>query len=287
MSAKTEDRVATEPVLNQLLTDEMAVHLEQLADQYAEQYRANKPFPHIVIDNFLPEQVLDAVLREFPDPERLRWIRHSSQDENKLAFNTVEKLPAVTRDTLYFLNTAVTLQFLVRLTGIKGLLPDPYYLGGGLHQIVPGGFLEVHADFNKHETGLDRRLNLLIYLNKDWEEEYGGHLELWDRPMKHCVQKILPVFNRCVIFSTTDFAYHGHPTPLTCPPGQTRKSMALYYYTLGRPDEEVSHDHSTLFQTRPGEEAKGIKRVLRKVALDVMPPFIMHSWGRWRSRRKG
>jgi Rps23 Pro-64 3,4-dihydroxylase Tpa1-like proline 4-hydroxylase len=93
----------------------------------------------------------------------------------------------------------------------------------------------VHADFNRHEKlNLDRRLNLLLYLNRDWKEEYGGHLQLWTRDMGRCVVKVLPVFNRCVVFSTTDFSYHGHPDPLTCPPGRTRKSIAMYYYTNGR-----------------------------------------------------
>lgn len=278
MAATLEKSSSPNPVLDQLLTDQVTQRLDQLAAQYSEQYQSNDPFPHIVIDDFLPASVLEAVLHGFPDPERLKWIKHNNPDEKKLAFNAVEKLPSVTRDTLYFLNSAVVLQFLERLTGIKDLLPDPYYLGGGLHQIVPGGHLEVHADFNKHRTGLDRRLNLLIYLNQNWKEEYGGHLELWDTSMKGCVKKVLPVFNRCVVFSTTDFSYHGHPTPLTCPPGQTRKSMALYYYTLGRPAEEVSGAHSTLFQTRPGAETKNLKRTLRKVALGILPPFLVDGY---------
>ena len=113
------------------------------------------------------------------------------------------------------------LRFLEALTGIEGLIPDPYFGGAGPHQILPGGFLKVHADFNWHPLlKLDRRLNLLVYLNKDWREEYGGQLELWDRDMARCERQILPVFNRTVVFSTTDFSFHGHPRPLACPGGE-------------------------------------------------------------------
>jgi hypothetical protein len=115
---------------------------------------------------------------------------------------------------------------------------------------------------------------VMVYLNKDWKEEYGGHFELWNRDMSCAEQKILPLFNRCAIFSTTSYSYHGHPNPLTCPPDRTRKSIATYYYSNGRPEEEVSDAHSTLFQHRPGvKEPKesAIKNVLRAVT----PPIIV------------
>ena len=129
--------------------------------------------------------------------------------------------------------------FLERLTGIDALIPDPHYFGGGLHQIRPGGFLKVHADFNRHSRlDLERRLNAILYLNKDWQEEYGGHLQIWDNDMTRCEKKVLPVFNRLLVFATLDTANHGHPDPLTCPPDRARRSMALYYYTSDRPEGE-------------------------------------------------
>jgi hypothetical protein len=140
------------------------------------------------------------------------------------------------------------------LTGISGLIPDPYLEGGGLHQIERDGFLKVHADFNVHaKLRLDRRLNFILYLNQDWREEYNGHLELWDRGMTRCVRKVLPVCNRAVVFVTTDWSFHGHPEKLACPPGRTRKSVALYYYTNGRPAEERSAGHGVLWQERPSD----------------------------------
>jgi hypothetical protein len=174
-----------------------------------------------------------------------------------------------TRDLLREFNSPGCLQFLETLTGIGNLMSDPYFEGGGLHQIEPGGFLKVHADFNWHpRLRLDRRLNLIVYLNKDWREEYNGHLELWDRSMSRAVRKVLPVFNRAVVFSTTSWAYHGHPEKLACPSGQTRKSLALYYYTNGRPEHEKEASHGVLWKERASgwEGSKMSATLLRGMA---------------------
>lgn len=192
---------------------------------------------------------LEAVLRDFPSPGQMRWMRFDNPQEKKLGFfHESSTITDPVRRFLDAMNGFEMLLFLERLTGIEGLIPDPYFGGGGLHQIEPGGFLKVHADFNVHpKLHLDRRLNMLIYLNKDWREEYGGHLELWDREARMCRTRILPLFNRTVVFSTTDTSFHGHPHPLTSPPGVTRKSVSLYYYTAGRPGAEQSKPHDTLF----------------------------------------
>lgn len=123
-----------------------------------------------------------------------------------------------------------------------------------MHQIIPGGFLKVHADFNYHPTtSCHRRLNLLLYLNRDWSDSWDGNLEMWAQDVSRCVKSVTPILNRCVIFATTDYAYHGHPRPLRCPAGHTRKSLALYYYTVTRPTDEVTRPHSTLYKRTPQE----------------------------------
>src|SRR5580698_3047972 len=163
------------------------------------------------------------------------------------------------------------------LTGISSVLPDPYYTGGGLHQIRPGGLLEVHADFSYHNAlRLDRRINVLIYLNKDWREEYGGHFELWDRDVTRAEKKILPIFNRCAIFSTTSVSFHGHPVPLACPPERNRKSIATYYYTNGRPEEdpELTHRHEVAFQERPGVNRVKATIKIKKAIRAITPPIL-------------
>jgi Rps23 Pro-64 3,4-dihydroxylase Tpa1-like proline 4-hydroxylase len=265
-------------VMNALLSDQFTQKLETLAQAKAEEYKANQPYPHIYFDNFLPVEVAEAALRDFPEPKEVAW--HSYKDVNqhkKLAFDAVEKLPQSIRDVLYFLNTRPMLKFLETLTGIQSVLPDPHYVGGGLHQIRPGGLLEVHADFSYHNgLRLDRRINVLIYLNKDWKEEYGGHFELWDREVKRAEKKILPLFNRCAIFSTTSVSFHGHPVPLACPPDRNRKSIATYYYSNGRPEEdpELTHKHEVAFQQRPGVNRVKASLGVRKFVKSLIPPIV-------------
>jgi len=232
--------------------------MKLLADPHAlhPQYASAQPFAHIVMDGLFPDAVLAGVLADFPRPEEMR-ARFDNATEKKLGHTYETPLRDHVRDFLWAMSSAPVLQFLAALTGIEGLIPDPYFGGAGPHQIVPGGFLKVHVDFNWHPLlKLDRRLNLLVYLNEDWREEYGGHLELWNRDVTRCVQKILPVFNRTVVFSTTDFSFHGHPTPLACPEGRTRKSVSFYYYTNGRPEEERSAPHDTIFRQTPDEEGQ-------------------------------
>ena len=257
-------------------------YLEELANKYHQEYSQGKPFPHIIIDNFLPEPLLDRVLEEFPDSRKINWKKFDSSAEKKLASTSELQMGKNTRSLLYQLNSSTFISFLEKLTGIEGIIPDPHFVGGGLHQIERGGYLKIHADFNRHKRmRLDRRLNLLIYLNKDWQEEYGGHFEMWNTDMTKCEKKILPIFNRCVIFSTTDFSFHGHPEPLTCPENRTRKSLALYYYSNGRPAEEIADGHTTLFKERPEEFFKQQNNVIlnsltpKTIFKKLLPPIFI------------
>jgi Rps23 Pro-64 3,4-dihydroxylase Tpa1-like proline 4-hydroxylase len=254
-------------------------YLESLVLKYREVYAQASPFPHVVIDDFLPNSVLNDVLNEFPKVSSIKWQKFDNTGEKKLASTHEQQMGDMTRFLLYQLNSSTFLNFLEQLTGIDGLIPDPHFVGGGLHQIEKGGYLKMHVDFNQYERlRLDRRLNLLIYLNQNWQEEYGGHLELWDQNMTQCEKKVLPMFNRCVIFSTTDFSYHGHPEPLTCPDGETRKSLALYYYTNGRPSAEISDAHTTIFRDRPGMESlqpRSSKLSRKDWVKKLIPPVLI------------
>jgi Rps23 Pro-64 3,4-dihydroxylase Tpa1-like proline 4-hydroxylase len=245
-------------------------------------YLAAKPYPHIVLDDFFDPEIVEGILAEFPEPGAIRWQRFDNASEIKLASAAEASFGPLTRLFLYHLNSITFLEFLTRITGIENLISDPRFDGGGLHQIVRGGKLGIHADFNKHAAfGLDRRLNLLLYLNKNWREEYGGHLQLWDRNMTQCEAKVTPHFNRMMIFGTTDFTYHGHPDPLQCPDGMTRKSLALYYFTNGRPAEEVSGDHSTIFRARNATDLRPtMAQRARKLAQDLMPPLLARQFSR-------
>lgn len=257
--------------------------LHHLGKSKHQQYIEAAPFPSIYLDDFFTGEMLDKVLAEFPDLKKKPDIDYEEPYQIKKATLGEYSFGEYTMAFAHFLNSQTFLQFLTNLTGIPHLLSDPYFEGGGFHQIPSGGFLKIHADFNKHRwTKLDRRLNVLIYLNKDWEESWGGHFELWDKEMKSCKQKILPLFNRMAIFSTTDFSYHGHPDALKCPEERSRKSFALYYYTNGRPTEEINEgleDHSTIFKARPGmNEKKIINPVSAKdVMRQLTPPVLWNA----------
>jgi hypothetical protein len=187
-----------------------------------------------------------------------------------------QRMGPATRSLIATLNAGEFLEFLAELSGIENLLADPYLEGGGLHQISAGGKLGVHVDFNRHtRLQLDRRLNLLLYLNHDWCDEWGGQLELWDAAMTKPVRRIAPIFNRCVIFNTTDTSYHGHPDPLACPPDDTRRSIALYYYTADIVSPSQS-PHSTIFQRRPGTDDPLIRRhTMRGRVKLLIPPILL------------
>jgi hypothetical protein len=239
-------------------------------------YVAAKPFPHFVVDNFFDPALLEQVLAEFPRPGQIDWHIFNNDKEIKLAENRETSFGPATRLLLYHLNSMTFLDFLSAVTGIPDLIPDPTFTGGGLHQIIPGGKLGVHTDFNRHDRyGLDRRVNALVYLNKDWKEEFGGHLELWNRDVTECGARILPIFNRLAVFGTNDFTYHGHPHPLQCPEGMTRKSLALYYYSNGRPREEIKGDHTTVFKDTPEEKKRRTPRArIARITRELVPPII-------------
>lgn len=245
-----------------------------------DQYRDAEPFPHAVIDNFIDVSVLDACLGAFPDDKSKRAdLYRRSQENLKTTFNPDETHSSA-RSLFYAFNSAPFLQFLENLTGIKGLIPDPYFIGGGFHSTENGGHLAVHADFNLHrELGLERRINALIYLNRDWEESYGGCLELWDRDMKACSVKVGPDFNRCVIFNTTSTSWHGHPDPVNHPDGTPRRSLALYYYTASWDDSRFAH--TTHFRARRGSRDSIDWRVYGVEAVrDLLPPVLYRAAAR-------
>lgn len=230
------------------------IDIFDLAKKKKHIYKSAKPFSHIVLDNFFKENILNEIINDFPSNLDVVGNQFNNVAEKKLSLNEPTKMSSKTNNFINYLNSQPFLEFLQELTSIKEkLIPDPYLIGGGLHELRNEGYLNIHADFNLHPfTKLDRRLNVLIYLNKDWLIEYGGSLELWDRDMKNCIKQVNPIFNRMVIFSTTDTSYHGNPQKINCPTNTSRKSIALYYYSNGRPnDEKKSGNHSTIYKKRP------------------------------------
>lgn len=233
--------------------------LYRLAAKNGEEYRCASPFPHMVLDDLVSPQWLELALGSFPAPEATeQWrqlhVRAHNQDVQyaKLGLRSEYHISAPLRQLIWELNSGPFLGFLEALTGIRGLLPDPGLQGGGLHQVLNGGVLGIHADFTHHRRyGFSRRLNVLLYLNREWAEAYGGNLELWSRDMQRCERNVRPLLGRCVIFNTDASSFHGHPRRLQCPEGVSRKSIALYYYSNGRKDASVTPTTQTEWQAIP------------------------------------
>lgn len=266
-------------------------NLDEVVNQYSSDYKTAKPFPNICLDDFINPILLNNVLEEFPNLDD-KEIFYNNPNERKHASKGDKLFGENTKTLINYLNSEPFLDFLQKLTGIEEkLIADPYYEGGGFHEIKKGGFLKIHVDFHKHkELKLDRRLNLLIYLNKDWEESYGGHFELWEKDMSKSVVKILPIFNRMAMFSTTGNSWHGHPDPVTCPDGRSRRSLALYYYSDGRPESELKRSErnriTTTFVARDGQDNTSMKIYNRLVNLanQIIPKQLIELLKKYRNK---
>lgn len=247
---------------------------QEAGRKFASAYKSAGPFPHICLDDFIPCEILKEISKSFPkDDDGLSFSR--SQEMLKTQFHPEKIDNNISRNFIYSLNSEPFISFLSELTGINGIIPDPYFVGGGIHETKRGGCLGIHADFNNHKImNVRRRLNLLIYLNENWQSDFGGDLELWSKDMKKCEKKISPIIGRCVIFNTDLDSMHGHPDPLNCPEENSRKSIALYYYT-SQVDLNDQPDRTTNFRPRAGTGDKLDRAVaLRHFMNEWMPPAI-------------
>ncbi len=201
-------------------------------------------FPFVVLDDVFDPEVLERLLDEWPQADDPLWRRFGGEHEVKFEGTHPDLIPEVGRDLLDFWDSEAWLAFLHDLTGDRSIVADSSRIGAGLHAIPPdGGKLDVHVDFNVHpHSGLKRRLNQLLYLNRGWDKRWGGCLEL--HGPKGRVEIVPPEFNRLVIFETSERSYHGHPVPLRGPEGRWRRSIATYFYGGG----EVDNPHSTVWQ---------------------------------------
>lgn len=242
-------------------------NLESELPRLQRDYRNARPFPHLIFDGFCEQAELRNVAKAFPKVTDDQWTHYLHYNEKKHGLSKTEMFPPVIRDLINQLNGPAFVSFLSRLTGIEGLISDPDLEGGGLHQSQRGGFLRIHSDFLSHprHASWRRRINVLVYLNEQWEDSYGGHLELWSDDMSTCMQRISPLFNRCVLFNTHDTSFHGHPEPLSCPDSVTRKSIALYYYTK----DHSGSARATTYMARPTDRSRKILIAIDNRALRI------------------
>lgn len=224
-------------------------------EELSAQYQHATPFPHIHLADFLEPNAAQSAAEEFPESSSDAWIQYKHFNENKAGLAKREIFPEMLGRIVDELNGREFLGWLSKLTGIPDLIADPSLEGGGLHQSSRGGFLNLHTDFTMHHRNKSwkRRINLIVYLNSGWNPEWGGAIELWDPHMKQCCASVPPLLNHALIFSTTDHSYHGFPEKLRCPEGASRKSLALYYYTVENDATFVGR--STDYQARPSDGA--------------------------------
>ncbi|MGB7598693.1 MAG: 2OG-Fe(II) oxygenase [Candidatus Sulfotelmatobacter sp.] len=236
----------------------------------AKRYRENEPCPHILLKDFLAPSTALAMAAQFPQAASDAWTQYKHANENKLGMAKRHLFPPALAAVSDELNSPEFVAWISELTGISNLMSDPMLEGGGLHQSGPGGYLNVHTDFSLHHfhPNWRRRVNLILYLNPGWREEWGGALELWEPKMTRCAAKYPPLLNHALIFTTDQRSLHGFPDPLTCPKGVSRKSLALYYYTL-ESDKKLT-GHSTDYFARPQDGWRKSATIwLDKKAVDV------------------
>jgi dTDP-glucose 4,6-dehydratase len=223
-----------------------------------------EPFEHIIIPNFLNEDYANLLSDIFPiDVEKDYWHKYYNPIEVKYSLDNLQKLPYSLNDIFYLLSTKEITKKFSELSGIENLEYDPYLHGAGVHVHPRDGRLHMHLDYEKHPyLNKERRLNIILYLNKEWNPEWNGETQLWDRNMENCIVKSPVQFNTAIIFKTNDISWHGLPEKIKCPEGIFRKTIAYYYISdLYSPadDEKVGNDGSgyrtkAAFKRRPDDE---------------------------------
>ena len=200
-------------------------------EELQQKFLGAEPFDNIIIPDFFNNEFAEALFQQYPtDVENGQWHKYNNPLEIKYAYDDVKNLPLVLKDAFYLLSTKEITDKIGLLSGIDGLEYDPYLHGAGLHTHPTNGRLHMHLDYEKHPyLDKERRLNIIVYLSKDWKEEWNGETQLWDNEMKKCVVKSPVKFNTAFIFKTNNISWHGLPEPITCPEGVLRKSLAYYY----------------------------------------------------------
>jgi len=234
--------------------------IKNLEEDLKNQFNSAKPFRYLVIEDFLEETFAQKLYDEFPQHDPKTWVNANGyHQKNKYTQPCPENSSA--RDYFDEVTSQEFMEVLQRITGIEGLLADPNLFGAGYHQTLEGGFLDVHIDFNKRRnSNLDRRLNLIVYFCRDWKEEHGGNVELWDMTRKTQIADIPPLYNRAVMFETNEISWHGHPKPWHSKNHESRKSLSVYYYSMGRQDTQPQEWHNTIYVN-----TQGVRGVIKNI----------------------
>ena len=272
--ANPRSRLGSEAALLALLDNK--VRIPRSTTLLKIEYKQGQPFPHLVIDGFFADELLEPLLTEVAAMRRDQWQTIGESGLQKvMRMRSGVELGKAGQELVNILHSAPFLYLLSELTGIWQLLPDPYLQGGGNAVMALGDYFKIHSDRSiAYDTGLTRRLAMVIFLNKDWDSAFGGQLELWDNDAKNCLKSIEPVFNRTVIFEVKDPNYHGVPTPITCPPDRIRQSFLIYFHTVGTDGGGKVTPHTSLFAPGFYREKKPL---LQLTIEQITPPLIVQT----------
>jgi len=228
-----------------------------------------EPYKHLIVDNFLPDNLAQECLESFPQLDDDLWEHENDKNievKSRTTWASEFDIPDNIVDCVRILNSSLVLKSFSEVFGIKKLIPDPYYSGGGLNITQKGGLLDVHVDGNYHDaSGLNRRMNAIVYLNPGWKKSWGGEFGIYNSKGSQLIKKVNPLFNRLVVFDSHDYSYHGLPDPINFPDDTDRKSIILYYYTKEqRPENHTltKNPHSALWVKKGIKDKRG--SILRK-----------------------
>ena len=252
-----------------------SIHVESIVgswveriDDIRENFQKAKPFESVVIDDFLQPEYAHQLSDLFPDNFQ-DWYRYDNPIEKKYAFDNIESLSVPLKNYFYFMSSPFMVQLFSNISGIEDIEYDEYLHGAGLHAHPRHGRLQIHLDYEKHpHSGKERRLNVILFLSKDWKEEWNGHNELWNQELSECQRKTAVQFNRAILFKTNDISYHGVPEQIQCPENVFRKSLAYYYVSplssdTSQKKEKEYRKKATFFQTKTEPYDERLQRLFK------------------------
>jgi len=263
--------------------------MHELAAKLRQNFASAQPYPHVIVDNFLPLDFALQIAKAFPGIDEIDWkfegpgdTKHSG-DRNieKVSTSNEELFPPLVRMMMMQFQSGIFCNFLSRLTGYEHLQPDPNHFGCGLHSTGNGGRLMVHIDASRHPNkDLHQLINCIYYCTPEWKEAYGGGLELWNEDATKCVTTVPPLFNRLAIFKVSGRTWHGHPHPVQCPPHLRRNSLALYYYTTDTFATDYEYTNFVRWKRVTAEDKRRPLHVVKSVLRSTLPTPVVNSLAR-------
>jgi len=237
-------------------------------DKLKEKFINSEPFENVVIDNFLEENYIEKLYNTFPNSYD-NWYKYENPIEVKYAYDNINELDEPLKNYFYYLSSKKIIDLFKKITGIEDLEYDEYLHGAGLHCHPRYGRLNIHLDYEKHPySGKERRINVILFLSKDWKEEWNGSNELWNEDVSKCIKRTDVKFNRAIIFKTNDISWHGISQKIMCPNNIFRKSLAYYY---------ISPLNSIKSQSNYRKKAKFTKTKYEKIDKNMLELYNIRS----------